>query len=53
MISVTPISESESCDYDIRETPISGAVISGKTVTSQLARIQVTVGDLATSSSES
>ncbi len=38
-ISVTPISG--SCDCDIRETPISGAAISGKPVISQLARIQM------------
>ena len=38
-ISVTPISESS--DSEIRKTPISGAMISGKTVISQLARIQM------------
>ena len=40
-ISVTSISESSDCD--IRKTPISGAVISGKTVISQLARIQMDI----------
>ncbi len=42
-ISVTPISESSDCD--IRKIPTSGAVISGKTVISQLARIQMRIMD--------
>ena len=43
-ISVTPILEWGYCD--IRKSPISGTVISGKTPISELARIQMTPSDV-------